>query len=98
MRFDGTGDLHGRQHHAAGRMHDEIDRALRRGLLDGGNDGLGVFEVDMAGEGEAGQAELLLAMDYGDETDAALPVEGLDGLDTVDGVDWCAQQGLRGRE
>ncbi len=84
MRLDGTRDLHRRQHQAAGCMQDEIDRPLRRRLLDGGNDGLRILEIDVAGHGKSKQAALLLAMDHGDDPRAVGLLDGANGLRTLE--------------
>src|SRR4029077_4963044 len=67
MCFQSTGDLHRCQHKAARRMNHEIDRHILRGILDCRDYCLGIFQIDVPGNGEAKKATLLLTMDHRDD-------------------------------
>ena len=98
MRLDGSGDLHGRQHETARCMQHKIDGYGRRCFLDGGNDGLRVFQVDMTCNVEPEQAAFFLAMDHGDDAAAARLLDGLDGLHAIEGQPSAHQHRLQGHE
>ena len=65
-------DLACRDHHAAGRVEDDLDRPSGRRLVDGPQHALGVVDVDVADDREAEQRHLLLAVDQCDHRRLAL--------------------------
>src|SRR5262249_61133194 len=68
MCFYSAGDLHRRQHKAAGRVDHKIAWHGLWPSLDRRNYCLGIFQIDVPGNGKAEKAALLLTMDHRDNT------------------------------
>jgi hypothetical protein len=95
VRLHRAGDLHGRQHQPARRVQDEVDGHVGWRFLDGGDDGLGVLQVDVAPDREAEQSRLLLAVDHGDDAGAVRLLDGPDRLGTAHAEPAARKQGLQ---
>jgi hypothetical protein len=89
VRAYGVRDLLGCEHEPAGRMEEQVDRALRRCLPDRPQNRLGVVDVDEAVEGDAEDPDGLLTMDHGDHVGAARPLESREGTSAL-----CTQRPL----
>ena len=98
VRFHRAGDLHRGQHEATRCMQYQIYRNVRGRLLDRGNDGLGVLQVDVPGDREAEQAPLLLAMNHRDDTSAVRPFNRPDRLGASDGIPSPHEEGLQSHD
>jgi hypothetical protein len=86
VSFHRTGDLHSCQHKATGCVDNEIDRSIVRRFFDRGNDGLGIFQIDVSRDCKAEKTALLLTMNHRDDSGAVFLFNGPDRLSTSHGV------------
>ena len=63
----GVGDLGGGQDQSPGCMDDEVDRGFRVGHLDGPEDFLGIFDVDVPKDRKTEKGHRLLTVHQGDD-------------------------------
>jgi hypothetical protein len=96
--FHSPGDLHRRQHKATRRVDHEIDWHVLWRILDRSNYCLGIFQIDVPGNGKAKKAALLLTMNLRDNARPVQFFNCADRLGASNDIPSCREWGLQQRD